>query len=256
MELLLLMEWCNQYDIPNDVIHYLCFHFYVPLLNARNEKVLIDEMQRRIDEDRSESRQTTIIMIGHGIGVYDSIDHTIKEMHTLLSNPLMVLDTRINDNRLEIFIVIIDYMIQTHRIHAYTTVHVLSKGLEVGSLQAFALLHKHRLLDTCKDVHTAVVRIGQKITSLAEWPHSGDVYDHMIRLIMYFLDNAIDEPLLEWLTICPAKTSIVIVPWWRRSLYYDDHRLQFDILCQKQRSPEMKNKRHNFILHGVYAEIV
>lgn len=248
----MLTEWCNQYDIPNDVIHYLCFHFYVPLLNARNEKVLIDEMQWRIHEDKTEGRLTYILADD---GVYDSVDYRIKEMHTLLSNPLMVLDTRISDNRLETFIAIIDYMIQTRRIHAYTAVHVLSKGLEAGSLQAFALLHKHRLLGMCKNVPTAAVRIGQKITSWAEWPHSGDVYDRMKQLIMYFLDNAIDEPLLEWLTIWPVKTNFNTVSQWRDDL--DRHRrLPFDILCQKQRSPEMKKKRLNYMLHGVYAEIV
>lgn len=193
----LIRALCKRNELPEDVITYLLFNFYFPYAQAEREKTLIDEIYREL--------QQKILNTDNHAKPHLILDYTyLPRFRQFLSNPLIFLDTRIKDDRIDNYVKCVKKLL-FFGISVNEAKHVLIKGLTTDNLLAFDCFYHNKKLDLCPqaDLDSFLARASKKITTMSNVTIN-DSRD-FAPLIRYYLDTENDEPLLEWMTIWRKK---------------------------------------------------
>lgn len=226
MELVLVKLFLERELIVSDVVLYI-MHFYLPLRNAEIEKLLIQETKKSIN-----------------------VSNFRKMIIDLINHKHLILDARIQDKRLEEILLILE---KWHSYPGFPT------GLNGFGLKAYQYdkLMLMRLLTLFSFLHLVP---SVQIPSLLEQANSEmkqkkswySIRQHipMMRLVQYCLTEKLEEPLLEWMVVWPQKKFNIVHEF--RHTYCSQQTEFYNYLVEKQKSPEMLEKRANFDKFGYY----
>lgn len=170
---------------------------------------------------------------------------------SLLSHRLQILDTGIVDTRIGEYIRMIRIMINERVIAANEVLHVLEQGIREEDTTVFKVIYDTNMLVHFPCIDSFVRRVSEKYSALPT-KQARDIHC-MTLLIKYHLDKQTEEPLLEWLTV-----------WQRKGLNVCKHvmdltaaqQVQMKLLCMKQQSPEMRQRRMNSLRYNIYSDQV
>jgi len=236
-DLLPLKKWCIINEIPNDIVHYIVCGFYESLVKRDiGEMAAITKM---LDCLNTPCKSHILFL-----------PYRIRAPEILLHRTRTILDGAV-DNRLWEYIEVIDLMTDDGTIEADDILHVLQQGIREHNTTAFKVLYECDKLDSVQCLESFVLSECQKFSALGIWQVHH--VNRMSPLIKYFLDKQAEEPLLEWLTV-----------WQRKGLNVcknvqgltEKQQVQMTFLCNKQQSPEMRQRRLNSLKYNVYSDQV
>jgi len=172
------------FDVPDDIRFYVLIHFHMPFVKAERESVRIDSI-KFCPSDSS-----------YALCVKN------KKLRDLMVDPMMELDTRILDGRIEKYVEMLDEQLCYRNISFdNAVVSVLEKGLLVGDMCAFHWLYTKRLIDESTSP-LFIERILVKMRVFSKY----ELYkNQVISLIEYLLEKEMITTLREVLILHRVK---------------------------------------------------
>ena len=172
------------FDVPDDIRLYVLIHFYMPFVKAERESVRIDHIKSCPSDNN------------------DALSVKSQKVRDLLADPMVELDTRILDGRIEKYVDLLNEQLYYENIpFDDAVIYVLRKGLLVGDMYAFHNLYIRRLIDESASP-LCVERIQVKMRTLSK----SELYITEIRcFIKYLLEKEMITTLREVLILNSAK---------------------------------------------------
>lgn len=240
--LLLVKESLYTLLEQEDVVAYiLCY--YRPLLNAEYERLNIEYL--------------------HMIRFESSIDYRNERVYQTMVDKYMLLDPRIRDNRLERFL---SFLEGYHFLPRFTK--------RVGLFFWRAYLYDDTLLMRLLKIHNFLYsvpsdniplllkQVDDWIMSQPEWctftldRNIIKYFKPLGHIILYCLDQRIEEPILKWITFKDVRGCNVVRELITHLETYNKikpiEKRYYEELCIKQKSSEWSQKRRNAILYREY----
>lgn len=248
---------CQLYDIPSEVIHYLVSEYYLPFWQRETEIVFVAQLHDIFSTRRTPYPSTKLLLLDNGqkreittLQIFNAFTNRVEfgmrmsVLDDLLRNPWLRLDTRFKDNLIETYIGVIKQTLSIIE-DSSCCLPILVKGLAVDSLRALRLLQWYELVDYCQtEVIVFVLRWIEKINLMPTWD-----FDQFSPIVYYLLDKKLEQPLLEWMIVWHARTTIY--PFGlQKSFGTREQTAQLTLLENKAKGPEMRERRKAFILTG------
>lgn len=186
---LLWYEITEVFDIPEDVRRYTIQHFMIPFYKA--------EKQRK-----------RIRAICQQVPLYNGFDHAfdiskhLVEVLEMLKDPMMVIDVRIVDDRIEKYVALLYHLLNTKPgITLENALPILIVAVEVGNIHAFAILVSNKLHHHCKDIPGFIILALSSLQQISRlW--SKLLINDVCVLLLYCLEMKLDtvsnELILLW----------------------------------------------------------
>jgi len=171
------------FDVPDDVRFYVLIHFYMPFVKAERELVRIDHI-KSCPSDSSDTRSVKS-----------------KKVRDLLADPMMELDTRILDGRIEKYLDLLNEQLYYEHIpFDNAVISVLQKGLLLGDMYAFHWLYTFWYIDES----TSPLFIERTLVKMRTLPmrYSDGEF---LSLIKYLLEKEMMTTLREVLVLNRVK---------------------------------------------------
>lgn len=253
----LLKRWCILFDLPSDVTRYLIIHFYAPFVKAERERSVLNQLYYQlVTKGRTYAMpplsDATQQLREEGepepLDAYRQLDaeYEAERIFTeLLRNKWFEFDIRIEDDRLEKCLTLlskIHFKTEDRKIIVYVVVLALRRDYSLS----LGLIRDHGITGECYEElqDLFVPLITKTMASQTIWR----MYTGIRAIIVYFLEEEIDQPILEWLTVWQHKGND---PFYQlEECLMPNLAARLAKLREKQRSPEMKARRIRFYLTG------
>lgn len=118
---------CDYHALPNDAMYYI-MHFCIPFVLGERERFKINTIYDRVFDGKKLKKLED--------GMKDAF---VTDVVSLLNDHSIILDTRINDDRIEKFVRMLEKVRSIKGIPCDRAIYVLKKGLIVDVVEAFDL---------------------------------------------------------------------------------------------------------------------
>lgn len=222
-----------------DVTRYILL-YYTPLLNAELERMKIEWL--------------------YGIKPKGSIDYCNDRLYQTMIDRDMLLDPRIRDNRLERLLSFVENSYFSPR---YTKLVGLFfwRAYQYDCTFLMRLLRIHNFLYSVPldNIPLLLREVDDFCMSEPSWYSTATTYKYFAPLryiILYCLDQKIEEPILKWITFKDVKggnlVKCIITKLDSDKMIKPSEKAYYEKLCMKQKSEEWREKRKNVILYKQY----
>lgn len=216
---------CGSYELPEDVRHYVMTQFCVPFVLAGCEKLKIYMVYNSVFDGKE-------LKIGK-----DGVENTlVTGLVSLLNDHSITLDTRVNDDRIEKFVRMLEKVRSiTQALPKDRAIYVLRKGLIMNVVQAFDLFFYFGSYNTgYPETKPFLHYIAKRCDTI----FAGDL---IVKFIFAGLEVGVsDECLVDLLNECMRRGVNMYSRLKQETHLSDNQRLNFALFQQTRTHPRFQ----------------
>lgn len=239
--LMLFDEIGKFYALPRDVTTFLLRDFAAPYFLSERENFLIDLVHR----EKYVFFKDKVLVSQHTRGGYPHL-----ALPLVLGDPFMVLDARLQGNKLARLVGNVHGWIGNKFISELRALPLFDRGMSLGDTSCFMAARRYKLDSRCSNMESYVINRTETLKNEKKWGN----YNEIKELILYLLEkNPFEEDLLvEWYIILPGRVSgahifeFLLKDQWTPA----SSKARIIQIKEKARSPEYKERRIRFITEG------
>lgn len=224
---------CGYYALPEDARFYI-MQKCIPFVQAVRESIKINEVYDRFfNKDKKLKMQS-------GVG-----GEYVSTLIVLLNDDSIILDTRINDDRVEKLVLMLGRVCSIKAIPVDRATYVLKKGLIINMIEAFDTLDSYLYLDmtmACVEMKPFLHNMAKRISSSPSQCLPLDMTHNRMRKFIYVgLEIGVTDDCLSVLLNVMARCGVDMYTYLKQSEYLTEAQaLNFTLFQQKCKDIDIK----------------